>query len=84
MDSLCPSRDSCVLANKLFLVYKPGELNVSKFFLRWKLTDFWCNYHVNVNSILYYSPGVILSFSVYTFILYKLFLNEKWYLFSGQ
>lgn len=45
---------------------------------------FWCNYHVNVNSILNYGPGVIRSFSVYTFTLLKLFLNERWHLFSGQ
>ena len=40
---------------------------------------FGCNYHVNVNSIFNYGPGVILSFSVYTFTLLKLFLNEKWH-----
>ena len=44
------------------------------FFLRWKLNRFfWCNGNVNVNSILNYSPGSIVSFSVYALTLLKHF-----------
>lgn len=47
-----PSRQGSGLANMVFWVCEPSEPNVSKSFLRWKLMDFWCNYNININSIL--------------------------------